>query len=136
VSTSLDNKKILEISLSYQTITERHLDLLHGCYLQLEQDSQNFRIKRVRHEDIFYLQQDMNHEMRVALKQWKMLWMAVVCTDHDEADPSVAVDLVHLQWTSRTINQLQGELSLLSATCRCSHYIPHITTCRIEVPKL
>jgi hypothetical protein len=111
--------------------TQEHLEMIHGLYLRHEQDARSTRIDRFKRGDIFYLQQDIGCELRVVLKRWKALWKKVLSHSED----SNKVDLVHLQWASRTIKYFQEELHLLGTAKRREQYISSIVAYRVELPE-
>jgi hypothetical protein len=113
--------------------SEGELHVVHGCYLRLEQDAQAGRIDRFKRGDICSLRRDINEEMLVVLREWKEMWKKLSTADDCY---NAAMDLVHLQWKSRTIKHLQDEMYLLSTAYRSETYVASIEARKIELPPL
>ena len=114
------------------TPEESLFDVIDGLYLRHEHDAQDNCIDHFKCTDISYLQWDVNHELREQLKRWEVL--SKEYDDHRDEE-FAEMNLVHLQWSSRTIKHLKEELYLLGTTSRCRDYISSISARRIEVPE-
>jgi hypothetical protein len=130
-STPLTRSGLLS-SFSIPTFSIGDLDILHGLYQRLEQDSRDARLKQFKEGKTFYLQHEINNEIRAAVKDWKYLWRKMSCNGDVEYDSGM--DDVHFQWISRSIEHLRKELYLLSTARRAHLYLTSVEALTVQIP--
>jgi hypothetical protein len=121
-------------SYSTPAFSEGDLDLLCGLYQRIELDSINARIKQFKEGNRLDLQKGINSEIRAGIKRWKHLWRKISFSCIEDIEYKDGMDLVHLQWISRSIEHLQEELYLLSTTNRACLYLTSVEVRTVEVP--
>jgi len=131
----LDRNTLLSLH-SQGNFTQGNLDVMDGLHLRLEQEGKNVRIDRFKRGDTFYLQRDIDQEMRSALAKWKELWKdsSMKSCLAEYANYDSAMDWLQMEWAARAIKHLQNELSILS-TNRSKNYVASIQAHRVEVPE-
>jgi hypothetical protein len=115
------------------------LDIIHGLYLRLEQDTHDNHIHRFNLGDITCLRRDVGRELRAVIKLWVGLWKKEAMKWHETVDGECdesTIGFVHLQWTSRIVIGLHNELFLLGTVQRRRDYVSSIRGRRVEIPYL
>ena len=80
--------------------------------------------------ETFYLQRDIESEMRRTLAQWREHWAAF---SGDCSDKEIKVARLHLTWMSQMVKHLQDELYILGSIHWSKGYINHIMARHVHI---